>query len=59
TCCKSRGFQCQTHMESTWIPLAARQERQLYLTAEQNDQNRWHVVQNKADFIADNASACR
>ncbi|GJU25399.1 pyrophosphatase, partial [Tanacetum coccineum] len=58
TCCKSRGFQCQTHMESTWIPLAARQERQLYLTAEQNDQNRWRAVQNKADFIADNASAC-
>ncbi|GKC75392.1 SHI related sequence 1-like protein, partial [Tanacetum coccineum] len=44
TCCRSRGFQCQTHVESTWIPLAVRQERQL--TAEQNDQNRRFVVQN-------------
>ncbi|KAJ0629727.1 putative transcription factor STY-LRP1 family [Helianthus annuus] len=20
TCCKSRGFQCQTHVKSTWVP---------------------------------------
>nr|GEW51328.1 hypothetical protein [Tanacetum cinerariifolium] len=35
---------CQTHVESTWIPLAVRQKRQL--TAEQNDQNRRFVAQN-------------
>ncbi|XP_039017803.1 protein SHI RELATED SEQUENCE 7-like isoform X2 [Hibiscus syriacus] len=28
TCCKSRGFQCQTHVKSTWIPAAKRRERQ-------------------------------
>ncbi|KAE9600129.1 putative transcription factor STY-LRP1 family [Lupinus albus] len=27
TCCKSRGFQCQTHVKSTWIPAAKRRER--------------------------------
>ncbi|XP_047968689.1 protein EXPRESSION OF TERPENOIDS 1-like [Salvia hispanica] len=29
TCCKSRGFQCQTHVKSTWVPAAKRRERQL------------------------------
>lgn len=28
TCCKSRGFQCQTHVKSTWVPAAKRRERQ-------------------------------
>ncbi|KAL2240120.1 protein SHI RELATED SEQUENCE 1-like [Sesamum indicum] len=28
TCCKSRGFQCQTHVKSTWVPVAKRRERQ-------------------------------
>lgn len=35
TCCKSRGFQCQTHVKSTWVPAAKRRERQqqlLYLS---------------------------
>ncbi|KAJ7966824.1 protein SHI RELATED SEQUENCE 1-like [Quillaja saponaria] len=27
TCCKSRGFQCQTHVKSTWVPAAKRRER--------------------------------
>ncbi|KAG8389910.1 hypothetical protein BUALT_Bualt01G0028100 [Buddleja alternifolia] len=27
-CCKSRGFQCQTHVKSTWVPAAKRRERQ-------------------------------
>ncbi|PSR99629.1 Protein SHI RELATED SEQUENCE like [Actinidia chinensis var. chinensis] len=27
TCCKSRGFECQTHVKSTWIPAAKRRER--------------------------------
>ncbi|GAB2227356.1 hypothetical protein Droror1_Dr00009174 [Drosera rotundifolia] len=26
-CCKSRGFQCATHVKSTWIPVAKRRER--------------------------------
>ncbi|KAL5230062.1 hypothetical protein ABZP36_028838 [Zizania latifolia] len=28
TCCKSRGFDCPTHVKSTWIPAARRRERQ-------------------------------
>ncbi|KAL9666569.1 hypothetical protein QQ045_000904 [Rhodiola kirilowii] len=28
TCCKSRGFPCQTHIKSTWIPASKRHERQ-------------------------------
>lgn len=40
TCCKSRGFQCQTHVKSTWVPAAKRRERQQYLSTTQQDQNR-------------------
>lgn len=28
TCCKSRGFDCATHVKSTWVPAARRRERQ-------------------------------
>ncbi|CAN6443996.1 unnamed protein product [Victoria cruziana] len=28
TCCKSRGFECPTHVKSTWVPAARRRERQ-------------------------------
>ncbi|KAL0694930.1 hypothetical protein Bca4012_062110 [Brassica carinata] len=31
TCCKSRGFDCQTHVKSTWVPAAKRRERQAQL----------------------------
>ncbi|KAM3210422.1 hypothetical protein ACQJBY_064414 [Aegilops geniculata] len=27
TCCKSRGFDCATHVKSTWVPAARRRER--------------------------------
>ncbi|XLT29477.1 hypothetical protein HN873_060769, partial [Arachis hypogaea] len=27
TCCKSRGFYCQTHVKSTWVPASKRRER--------------------------------
>ncbi|KAL2460093.1 Protein SHORT INTERNODES [Abeliophyllum distichum] len=27
TCCKSRGFQCQTHVRSTWVPVSRRRPR--------------------------------
>lgn len=27
TCCKNRGFQCQTHVKSTWIPVSKRHSR--------------------------------
>ncbi|XP_010536380.1 PREDICTED: protein SHI RELATED SEQUENCE 5 [Tarenaya hassleriana] len=38
TCCKSRGFQCQTHVKSTWVPAAKRRERQAQLAALQHQQ---------------------
>ncbi|KZV20156.1 SHI-related sequence 7 [Dorcoceras hygrometricum] len=37
TCCKSRGFSCQTHLKSTWVPAAKRRERQQQLAALQQD----------------------
>ncbi|XP_065880408.1 protein SHI RELATED SEQUENCE 5-like [Euphorbia lathyris] len=41
TCCKSRGFQCQTHVKSTWVPAAKRRERQQQLatTSSSHQQN--------------------
>ncbi|XP_042425081.1 protein LATERAL ROOT PRIMORDIUM 1-like [Zingiber officinale] len=33
TCCKSRGFDCSTHVKSTWVPAARRRERQLTVAA--------------------------
>nr|XP_043629164.1 protein LATERAL ROOT PRIMORDIUM 1-like [Erigeron canadensis] len=29
TCCRNRGFDCPTHVKSTWVPAARRRERQL------------------------------
>ncbi|KAK9053839.1 hypothetical protein SSX86_024914 [Deinandra increscens subsp. villosa] len=31
TCCRSGGYQCQTHVKSTWVPAAKRRERQRQL----------------------------
>jgi LRP1 type putative zinc finger protein len=33
TCCKSRGFNCATHVKSTWVPASKRRERQQQLSA--------------------------
>ncbi|XP_038886896.1 protein EXPRESSION OF TERPENOIDS 1-like [Benincasa hispida] len=46
TCCKSRGFHCQTHVKSTWVPAAKRRERQ---------QQRHQIVQHhhRQQFQAD------
>ncbi|KDO54841.1 hypothetical protein CISIN_1g038062mg, partial [Citrus sinensis] len=33
TCCKSRGFECSTHVKSTWVPASRRRERQLMAAA--------------------------
>ncbi|XWS42116.1 hypothetical protein CRYUN_Cryun17cG0141300 [Craigia yunnanensis] len=37
-CCKSRGFDCQTHVKSTWVPASKRRERQQQLAALQQQQ---------------------
>ncbi|KAI4374951.1 hypothetical protein MLD38_012883 [Melastoma candidum] len=42
TCCKSRGFQCPTHVKSTWVPAARRRERQQQLAALQQQQHHPH-----------------
>ncbi|GAB2291819.1 hypothetical protein Dimus_026070 [Dionaea muscipula] len=41
TCCKSRGFDCPTHVKSTWVPAAKRRERQQHLAVvhQQHQQN--------------------
>lgn len=33
TCCRNKGFQCQTHVKSTWVPLYRRHQRQQQLAA--------------------------
>ncbi|KAL5976599.1 hypothetical protein ACLOJK_020932 [Asimina triloba] len=38
TCCKSRGFQCVTHVKSTWVPASRRRERQQQLAAAMQQQ---------------------
>ncbi|OIW03519.1 hypothetical protein TanjilG_31032 [Lupinus angustifolius] len=44
TCCKSRGFQCQTHVKSTWVPAAKRRERhQQQHNEPQQQQQFWGV----------------
>nr|GMC81118.1 protein SHORT INTERNODES-like [Ipomoea batatas]GMC87476.1 protein SHORT INTERNODES-like [Ipomoea batatas] len=34
TCCKSRGFECPTHIKSTWVPVCKRRPRQVNFPAE-------------------------
>ncbi|KAI3777305.1 hypothetical protein L1987_47104 [Smallanthus sonchifolius] len=46
TCCKSRGFQCITHVKSTWVPAAKRRERQQYLPATRQDHNGRRLLPN-------------
>lgn len=45
TCCKSRGFQCATHVKSTWVPAAKRRERQQQLAnlQQQEQQQNQHL----------------
>ncbi|XAR57943.1 hypothetical protein NMG60_11026261 [Bertholletia excelsa] len=47
TCCKSRGFNCQTHVKSTWVPAAKRRERQQQLTALQQQQQQQQNVERE------------
>ncbi|KAI3761067.1 hypothetical protein L1987_51473 [Smallanthus sonchifolius] len=46
TCCKSRGFQCITHVKSTWVPAAKRRERQQCLPATWQDHNGRRLLPN-------------
>ncbi|GAB2219578.1 hypothetical protein Droror1_Dr00007215 [Drosera rotundifolia] len=41
TCCKSRGFECVTHVKSTWVPAAKRRERLQQLPSMQQQGNNY------------------
>ncbi|XP_009784128.1 protein SHI RELATED SEQUENCE 3-like [Nicotiana tabacum] len=45
TCCKSRGFQCQTHVKSTWIPVSRRRPRHHLLHTIQQQQQQQKQLQ--------------
>ncbi|GMJ02691.1 SHI-related sequence 5 [Hibiscus trionum] len=55
TCCKSRGFQCQTHVKSTWVPAAKRRERQHQLSALPQTQQQ----ENEEQFRGENPKRMR
>ncbi|XP_055834416.1 protein EXPRESSION OF TERPENOIDS 1-like [Solanum dulcamara] len=53
TCCKSRGFQCHTHVKSTWVPAAKRRERLQQLTAlQQQQQNQQSQNQQQTQLLS-------
>ncbi|XP_022764377.1 protein SHI RELATED SEQUENCE 6 [Durio zibethinus] len=35
TCCKSRGFDCATHVKSTWVPAAKRRDRKVVVIGDE------------------------
>ncbi|KAF2324642.1 hypothetical protein GH714_015874 [Hevea brasiliensis] len=54
TCCKSRGFPCQTHVKSTWVPAAKRRERQQQLSALQHQQEQQEQQNQEQQFRGEN-----
>ncbi|XP_048127936.1 protein SHI RELATED SEQUENCE 3 [Rhodamnia argentea] len=42
TCCKSKGFHCQTHIKSTWVPAYRRHQRH----QQQQQQQQQHLLNN-------------
>ncbi|XP_027333519.1 protein SHI RELATED SEQUENCE 7-like [Abrus precatorius] len=57
TCCKSRGFQCQTHVKSTWVPAAKRRERQQQLSVLQQQQQHFRGDHSKRHREPEGAAA--
>ncbi|KAL4378367.1 hypothetical protein GQ457_02G007020 [Hibiscus cannabinus] len=47
TCCKSRGFDCQTHVKSTWVPASKRRERQQNLPSDLQQQQQQQPQQQQ------------
>ncbi|XP_022772696.1 protein SHI RELATED SEQUENCE 5-like isoform X4 [Durio zibethinus] len=61
-CCKSRGFQCQTHVKSTWVPAAKRRERQQQhatLQQQQQQQQQNQQQEHQQQFRGDNSKRQR
>ncbi|KAJ8567574.1 hypothetical protein K7X08_019782 [Anisodus acutangulus] len=59
TCCKSRGFQCQTHVRSTWVPAAKRRERQQQLSTLQQQEDQQQQQQQTLQLHRDNTKRQR
>ncbi|XVE68329.1 hypothetical protein DITRI_Ditri09bG0058900 [Diplodiscus trichospermus] len=36
TCCKSRGYDCATHMKSTWVPASRRKDRKVVVVGDED-----------------------
>ncbi|KAE8695875.1 Protein SHI RELATED SEQUENCE 1 [Hibiscus syriacus] len=58
TCCKSRGFDCQTHVKSTWVPACKRRERQQNLPALQQQQHRGENSKRQLENRTPSSLAC-
>ncbi|XP_050234142.1 protein SHI RELATED SEQUENCE 1 [Mercurialis annua] len=43
TCCKSKGFQCRTHVKSTWVPAFTRRQRS---SSSVSIQPQYHLLQD-------------
>uniref|UniRef100_A0A803PFJ0 Uncharacterized protein n=1 Tax=Cannabis sativa TaxID=3483 RepID=A0A803PFJ0_CANSA len=60
TCCKSRGYDCQTHVKSTWVPASKRRERQQHQqqlsSLQQQQPKRLRDSNNNALIISSNSS---
>ncbi|KAJ8558337.1 hypothetical protein K7X08_005103 [Anisodus acutangulus] len=56
TCCKSRGFQCSTHVKSTWVTAAKRRERQQLASFQQQEDN--NPKRQKDDPISGSSLVC-
>ncbi|XP_021646294.2 protein SHI RELATED SEQUENCE 1 isoform X1 [Hevea brasiliensis] len=57
TCCKSRGFDCQTHVKSTWVPASKRRERQQQRSALQQQQQHLQLRGENPKRLRENPSS--
>ncbi|KAJ0077002.1 hypothetical protein Patl1_36524 [Pistacia atlantica] len=60
TCCKKRGFHCQTHIKSTWIPAYRRRQRnhqQLLTIQEQHQHQHLHLQEHNPKRLRENLSS--
>lgn len=58
TCCKSRGFDCATHVKSTWVPASVRRERHHNLLQQPPQQQEQYLgVTNPKRSRKDNSSS--
>ncbi|XP_073276612.1 protein SHORT INTERNODES-like [Primulina huaijiensis] len=55
TCCKSRGFPCQTHIKSTWVPASKRRERQQQINTMQQEQQHLTIRGENSKRLRENS----